>query len=197
MSSALTKIRERYPQLELTVAAVTDARGAEDIRRGRLDIAILSRFATDPPPPEVGVREWVLGSDALELCTPKDHPLAREERCAMPDLKDEGWVVCQGHPLGEITKRLCVEAGYDPRTVASVHDVATALGLVGVGWGLTIAPALTPAAGPPSTVQRIPIEGLAVKRYSVLIVRDGDQDLPEISAVVTAVETVARSAFQR
>jgi DNA-binding transcriptional LysR family regulator len=197
MSTALTRIRQRYPQLELTLAAVTDDQASEEIRRGHLDAAIVSRFASRPPEPEPGLKEWTLGSDTLSLCVPADHSLSGRKKVAFPDLADEGWVICQANSLGRWMLRFCADAGYRPRIVASVQDVATAIGLVTVGWGITVAPELTPT-GVEGAVVKIPIEGMAVRRYSVLIVRDGEQNLPEISAVVSAVhKAVADTAFER
>lgn len=196
MSTALTHIRQRYPHLEITLAAVTDEQAAEEIRRGHLDAAIASRFETRAPEAEQGLMEWTLGSDALRLCVPAGHRLAARKKIAFPDLADEGWVVCQANSLGRWVLRHCADAGYRPRIVASVHDVATAIGLVNVGWGITVAPELTPI-GADGTVVHIPIERMNVRRYSVLIVRDGEQSLPEISAVVTAVHNaVAATDFE-
>ncbi len=197
MSTALTRVRQRYPQLELTLAAVTGDQCADDLRHGRLDVAIMSRFSNTTPPSDPGLREWILGSDRLVVCTPTDHKLAGRAKCTITDLEPEGWVMCQNNSLGQLSTRMCSEAGFLPRVNASVHDVATALGLVGVGWGVTLAPELTP---PPhvGSVHRLPIDGMRTRRYSVLAVRAGDETLPEVAAVVKAVhKAVSESAFIR
>ena len=197
MSTALTQVRHRYPQLELALAAVTESECADDLRHGRLDVAIVSRFARMTPPPDPGLREWILGSDPLMLCTPADHRLAGRGRCSPNELETEGWVICQNNSLGPLSVALCADAGFRPHVNASVHDVATALGLVGVGWGITLAPELTPAA-PIGRITRLPIEGLHTRRYSILAVRAGDENLPEVAAVVKAVhKAVAASPFTR
>ncbi|MCW2757504.1 MAG: Transcriptional regulator, LysR family [Nocardioidaceae bacterium] len=193
MSSALTQIRLKYPQLELTLAAVRDDQGADDVRHGRLDVAIQSSFGSRPPVEELGLKQWVLGSDELVLAVPATHPLAERPSCAIAELTEEAWVVCQSNPLGQTTLRLCAEASYRPHIVASVNDVATALDLVRVGWGITVAPQFTPATGSPDAVRRIPLEGVTARRHSMLLVRAGDEELPEIAAVVAAVHQAAQS----
>jgi DNA-binding transcriptional LysR family regulator len=85
---------------------------------------------------------------------------------------------------------LCITAGFQPRVGATVNDVGTAIGLVGIGWGITIAPELTPA-GTPTTVVRLPIDGIDTNRYSVLIVRDGEHKSPRMAAAVSAVRSVS------
>jgi DNA-binding transcriptional LysR family regulator len=190
MSSALTRIRKRYPKLVITLVATSDRRAPEEVRHGRLDLVILSRFGMGPGTAELGLREWVLGRDALRLCVPAEHPLAGQEHCSLAELADQSWVLSPSSQLGDLTLALCGAAGFRPSVVASVDDVATALGLVAVGWGVTIAPDLTPVA-PGRSVQRVALDGVQAFRYSVLMVRDGEQDSPEIATVIAAVHQVS------
>ena len=55
-----------------------------------------------------------------------------------------------------------------------------------MGWGITVAPELTPAGAGPA-ITRIPLDRVDACRHSVLIVRDGEQESPAIAAVVAAV----------
>jgi DNA-binding transcriptional LysR family regulator len=74
--------------------------------------------------------------------------------------------------------RLCITAGFEPRVAATVNDIGTAIGLVGIGWGITIAPELTPA-GTETKLVRLPIDELDTVRHNVVIVRDRE---PRIAA---------------
>jgi DNA-binding transcriptional LysR family regulator len=85
---------------------------------------------------------------------------------------------------------LCITAGFEPRVAASVNDIGTAIGLVGIGWGITIAPELTPA-GTEAKLARIPIDGLDTVRHNVVIVRDGEHLSPRIAAAIAAVRAVS------
>jgi DNA-binding transcriptional LysR family regulator len=184
MSSALTSIRKRYPGLLITLASTTDRRGVDELRHGRIDMAMLSRFGVTAGKAGTGIREWVLGRDELKLCVPRGHELAERTSCSMADLAGQNWVLSPTNPLGEVTVGLCQAAGFQPSVVATVDDVATALGLVAVGWGITVAPQLTPA---PGDLVRIPLDGVDAYRHSVLMVRAGDEQSPEIATVITAV----------
>jgi hypothetical protein len=64
------------------------------------------------------------------------------------------------------------------------------MGLVGIGWGITIAPELTPSS-PEAPVSRLRITGVDVVRHSVLIVRDGEHLSPRLAAAISAVRTVS------
>jgi DNA-binding transcriptional LysR family regulator len=186
ISSALTSVRRRYPKLMIILAATTDLRGPEEVRRGDLDMVMLSRFGVFPGWCGPGLREWVLGRDPLRLCVPDGHRLAEAESCSLGDLAEESWVLSPATPLGQLTLGLCKAAGFDPSVVATVDDVATALGLVSVGWGVTIAPDLTPV-GPGQRVVRLAVAEVGAYRHSVLVIRDGEEESPEIATVVSAV----------
>jgi DNA-binding transcriptional LysR family regulator len=190
MSRALTEVRRRFPDMEIRLAATTDEAGADAVRRDQLDMVIVSRYGAAHPRSAPGLREWVLGHDALRLCVPADHPLANAPSCAMAQLRDESWIVCPDSTLGRLTMSLCVTAGFEPRLAATVNDIGTAIGLVGIGWGVTIAPERTPV-GAEAKLVRIPIDGLDTLRHSVVIVRDGEHLYPRIAAAIAAVRSVS------
>ncbi|HYS37294.1 MAG TPA: LysR family transcriptional regulator [Pseudonocardiaceae bacterium] len=193
MSRALTEVRRRFPDMEIRLAATTDESGADAVRRDKLDMVIVSRYGAAHPRTAPGLREWVLGHDALRLCVPADHPLAGARGCTMAQLRDESWIVCPDSTLGRLTMGLCVTAGFEPRLTATVNDIGTAIGLVGIGWGVTIAPELTPV-GTEAKLARLPIEGLDTLRHSVVIVRDGEHLYPRIAAAIAAVRAVSMEA---
>ncbi|MGH3260962.1 MAG: LysR family transcriptional regulator, partial [Trebonia sp.] len=190
MSRALTDMRRRFPDMEIRLAAISDEDGPEAVRRDQLDMAIVSRYGNDREPERAGLREWTLGHDPLRLCVPPGHPLADAPGCAMTQLADEAWVMCPATSLGRLVRSMCIAAGFQPRVGATVHDLGTAISLVGIGWGITIAPDLTPA-GTPTPIARLPIEGIDTIRYSVLIVRDGEHRQPRMAAAIAAIRSVS------
>lgn len=190
MSRALTEVRRRFPDMEIRLAAISDEEGPDAVNRDRLDMAIVSRYGNAREAARAGLREWTLGHDPLRLCVPPDHPLAGASGCAMTELAGEAWVMCPSTSLGRLVRSMCIAAGFQPRVGATVHDVGTAISLVGIGWGITIAPELTPA-GTPAPVVRLPIEGIDTIRYSVLIVRDGEHLSPRMAAAISAVRSVS------
>jgi len=192
MSRALSGLRDRYPDLHIQLIATTDESAVEDVRRERLDMTILSRFGPRPPDAVLGLQEWLLGDDPLRVYLPSDHRLADRPILALSELGDEAWIVSHTTTLGRITTTLCMAAGFEPRIAALVDDLSTAIRLVGIKWGVAIAPELTPAT-PESAVVRIPLEGVETRRQSVLVVRDGDYALPRIAVAVDAVRKVSRN----
>ena len=85
---------------------------------------------------------------------------------------------------------LCAATGFEPTIAGTVDGIATALGLVSFGWGVTIAPQLTPVTAE-ARIRRISMVGVDLFRYSVLIVREGEQHVPAIAVVVDAVKAAS------
>jgi DNA-binding transcriptional LysR family regulator len=190
MSRALGEVRTRFPDMEIRLAAVSDEEGPDAVHRDQLDLAIVSRYGHAREAARPGLREWVLGHDPLRLCVPVDHPLAGARGCAMSRLADEPWVMCPDTSLGRLVRGMCVAAGFQPKVAATVQDVGTAISLVAIGWGITIAPELTPS-GTPAPVARLPVTGIDTIRYTVLIARDGEHLSPRLAAAISAVRAVS------
>jgi len=146
------------------------------------------------PREQLGLREWILGSDALRLCVPVGHRLADAKEAAVAELQDEAWIVCPTSTLGQLTVTLCLTAGFEPALAASVNDLGTAIGLVGIGWGITIAPELTPVSSDRPVVH-VALAGVSTQRHSVLIVREGEHLSPRIATAIAAVRDVSARSW--
>ena len=190
MGPALTGVRQKYPQLDITLATASERTASADVRQGRLDVAIVSQFGSTPAAEVVGEHRWVLGHDLLRLCVPANHQLAHEAECSVADLADAAWVMNPDSALGRVITGLCAATGFEPTIAGTVDGIATALGLVSLGWGVTIAPELTPVAVE-SRIRRISMAGIDLFRHSVLIVREGEQHAPAIAVVVDAVQAAS------
>jgi DNA-binding transcriptional LysR family regulator len=190
MSRALTEVRRMFPSMEIRLAAITDETGPDAVHRGDLDIVIVSRYGNARGPAGQGLREWVLSQDPLTLCVHPQHPLAGRATCVMAELEDEPWILSPASMLGRLITSMCITAGFEPKVTATVNDIGTAIGLVGIGWGITIAPELTPVTGP-TEISRLRVTGVDAVRHSVLVVRDGEHLSPRLAAAISAVRAIS------
>ncbi|WP_259472102.1 LysR substrate-binding domain-containing protein [Streptomyces shenzhenensis] len=72
---ALTTLRHRHPDADVSVIDVVSGRGADEISAGRLDVAIVASWGTPlAPPPHVRAHSLLL--DPMVVVLPDDHPLA-------------------------------------------------------------------------------------------------------------------------
>lgn len=123
---------------------------------------------------------------------PADHRLADAAGITVADLREQPWILSPGSALGRLTGTLGAAAGFEPRVAATAEDVATALGLVAIGWGVTISPQLG-SSGPGAALVRLPLDGVETVRHRILVGRDGEHLSPGIAAVVAAVQDANRS----
>lgn len=193
MSAALTDVRARHPGLQMQLQALRSDMAPEAVRLGRLDMAIVSRYDTVLTPGP-GLYEQFLGSDPLSLCLAVDHPAAQDPPTELADMADHPWVLGPTSPLGALAIRACHRAGFEPHIAAAVDDLHAALGLVGLGWGVSLAPLLTPS---PSGLRllRVPLRGIDELRSTYILTRAGEQQLPTISTVSTAVALFSQAKF--
>lgn len=95
---ALTALRHRHPDADVTVVDVVSGRGEDEVIAGRLDVAVIATWGTPfTPPPQVSVHPLLV--DPMVVVLPDDHPLVsgRSPGAALrlEQLRDESWVAIQ------------------------------------------------------------------------------------------------------
>jgi DNA-binding transcriptional LysR family regulator len=187
VGDALAAIHQRYPLLTIDLRALPPADAVRDLRRGLLDMALSACYEPPGTPLAAGLQAFDLDQDAVRLVVRADHPLSSETDCELSALADEPWVLGTRTLLGELVLARCRNAGFEPRVVASVDDLNTALRMVSSGWGVTLAPERTPQP-PDNDLVRIPVPELSIFRTSQLLVRSEDRFVPRIAVVVSAIQ---------
>ena len=150
---ALTALRHRHPNADVSVQDVASDRGIEEIIEDRLDLAVIASWGAPPdPPPHIAVHSLLL--DPMVVVLPDDHPLVTDEPLRLEDLRDESWVtILAGHAAREQFDRAAETAGFTPkiRFQTASYDVAQAL--VGTGIGVALVSRLA-LSGVPGTAHR-------------------------------------------
>jgi DNA-binding transcriptional LysR family regulator len=100
------------------------------------------------------------------LLVSSEHRLARRRRVAIADLADESWVVRLDHPVVEVLQRAAVAAGFEPRVSFRANDYQEAQAMVGIGFGVALAPRTAVLNRLPN-VRVIALEGVAARRVLV------------------------------
>jgi DNA-binding transcriptional LysR family regulator len=162
--------RSRFPEVHTRLHEGQTSATIARLERGEVDLGIV-RDAE----PRAGLDTAALETEGFVAVLPRDHPHARRKRLDAAALRDEPFVLYP-RTAGELAYRRnlqpCVDAGYEPRIVQEATNWVTVFHLVGVGVGVTIAPAS--AAGiRPDTVVGIPLSGPARSEVQ-LVTRAGD-----------------------
>jgi len=138
---ALTALRHRHPDADVSLVDVVSGRGADEIGAGRLDLAIVASWGTPlVPPPHLRARPLLL--DPMVVVLPDDHPLAIGQPAGgelrLEQLRDESWAsILAGHAARKQFHDAAREAGFTPtvRFETESYDVVQAL----VGTGSAVA----------------------------------------------------------
>lgn len=133
-------MRQRYPDVSLVLQDLTSEQQAEAMRAQRLDVGLVR-----PPlmtPESLAVRS--IAREALMVVLPEKHPLAKQQRIALPDLAREAFVLVPRH-LGpgffDQVISLCALAGFVPKVVQEARTTQTIVSLIAGGLGVSIVPA--------------------------------------------------------
>ncbi|MEU8230622.1 LysR family transcriptional regulator [Actinoplanes sp. NPDC048967] len=157
---ALTALRHRYPDADLTVTDITSDVGIDEVVAGRLDVAVIASWDTPLTPPE-RVTVHPLSRDPMVVVLPDDHPaLAAPGPVALAQLRDAAWVtILAGHAARAQFDRVTAAAGFVPRIrfQTASYDVAQALVGTGIGVALVSRLALAHAPGTAHRALRPPV----------------------------------------
>jgi len=133
----LKKSHETYPHLNFEIFEEPTHRILDSLRRGRIDLAILSRPLDDES-------EWVFRDvfeDEILATLPHWHPLADEESLDLTLLGSEPMVLMQeAHCLSQQTLRFCERQGITPKVAIESSQLDTVIGMVEAGMGVSFTP---------------------------------------------------------
>ena len=129
----------------------------DSLRRGELDVGLV-RYNERAPE---GIRLEVLRRDPLRLVLPASHRFARRKSVAIAECRDEAFIGFPGDAgtgTGPLLKRLCTQAGFEPRIAQEAREATTQIGLVAAGLGIAVLPAPLGAVRIEG-VRYVPLEG--------------------------------------
>jgi len=133
----LPAFRERYPDVHLTLNAMSTTAQIEALRKQQLDIGLLRHAVRGR-----GLATEFLLRERFVVALPATHPMARRRVIALRSLADERFVMFQREdgpgPYTEILD-LCRRENFTPRVVQEAGPM-TIHGLVASGLGIAIVP---------------------------------------------------------
>lgn len=188
---ALNRLRERHPELRITLHGVDPDEGRQAVRLGRLDAVLATGYPQVPEPRVPGLYEEEVVSDRIRLAVAPDHPLARGEGPrALAEFAEHPWLLDRTSKLGQLALHVCADAGFVPDIVSDIGDMQAVLGLISLGWGVALVPDLVPDR-PGHPVSRIALKGIRPIRRVTLVVREGALASPPVAALLPAVREAA------
>ncbi len=131
--------RRTHPDVALNLREMHSQQQFDGLLRGELDVGLV-RYNESAPE---GIRLVVLRRDPLRLVLPARHRFARRRSVAIAECRDEAFIGFPGDAgtgTGPLLKRLCAQAGFEPRIAQEAREATTQIGLVAAGLGIAVLP---------------------------------------------------------
>ncbi|MFE7161260.1 LysR family transcriptional regulator [Streptomyces sp. NPDC057636] len=139
---ALTRFRRAHPQVRTVVRAGVLAQLREMLHTGEVELSLLWDYDWNRVDDDQLILTPLL-EDPTVLVVPTNSPLVSSDQVRLSDLADQEWIIrAQNHPVADVLRRACRQAGFEPRIAYASHDYQEAQAMVAAGLGLALAPRL-------------------------------------------------------
>lgn len=133
--SLLAQFHTRAPRIRLHLVQAHGEALAEQVRDGRLDLAVMI-----PPPSDLPTVR--LGTQRIALQVARTHRLAGRTHLALAELADEAFIANPpSYQLRALLDTWCAAAGFTPRVLFEITEFETLRALVALGLGVALLPA--------------------------------------------------------
>jgi len=133
--SLLAQFHTRAPRIRLHLVQAHGEALAEQVRDGRLDLAVMI-----PPPSDLPTVD--LGRQRIDLHVSRTHPLAKRTHIDLAELAEEAFIANPpSYQLRTLLDTWCAAAGFTPRVVIEITEFETLRALVALGQGVALLPA--------------------------------------------------------
>ncbi|MEO0796199.1 MAG: LysR family transcriptional regulator [Verrucomicrobiota bacterium] len=137
MPHMIQHVRSSFPDIQYELVEDTTDVLISKLRQGDIDFALIS------PPTKIDqdVDYITLSEDELLLTLPLDHPLNKESKFSVNELKNEKLLLLkEAHCLSEQSKVFCRSSNLAPEISFKSTQIDTLIGLVELGLGFTFTP---------------------------------------------------------
>jgi len=181
----LGRYRHQYPKVNLQLSEFHTSGIIQQLIDGAMDVGVMRDSG-----PTDGLVVEPLFSESFVWVVPRRHPLAKYKTLNGADLRDEPFVmppVIASRRAYHKLVSLCEECGFSPQVVQVAPQWLTILRLVGVGIGVSVAPACVQRIATPDVTFRS-VRGTRTRSDIELAYRTGEE-----RAIVKTFCDVARS----
>ncbi len=183
---AVARLRERFPELTVTIREEEPIDSLPAVRDGRRDLAIDFAYSLTPRGDTAGLVTFPILEEPVLLAVPADR--AAEGPAALAAFAEADWIVgsrqSDDHRLAE---RACALAGFSPRIVHTIDDYDLMLRMVAAGLGVGFAPAMVFAFSGAEGVAARPVAGPALSRRIQAVTRPTLAASARVKALIEAL----------
>jgi len=178
-------VRDSLPDADVAVSSMTSPALADEVSRGKLDVAFMRREASAPE-----LVYQVVGSEPLVVVLPGDHPLAAQPAISPQALVDETFIsVSSVAPvLRRVIDDYLASSGIAMTPDHDVDNLAMAISLIASTGGVGLAPAYIQKLLPDTLVSR-PLQG-DVPSIDLVVGYLGTNHSPFLKVFLSKLETI-------
>ncbi len=185
LTPALIRIRDRYPDLLVTVRELEPADSIEAVRDGRCHMAVTFAYNLAPRPDTPGLVAHALMDEPVMLALPEAWR-AEPGPIDLKRLAQADWIVgSRQSDDRQLAERVCALAGFAPRIAHTIDDYGLMLDMVSANLGVGFAPELAFAASGGSDVVVRAIDGITLRRTIQAVTRNTLSGSPMVQAMLS------------
>jgi DNA-binding transcriptional LysR family regulator len=162
MPDVVLAFRARHPDVAVTVVSARRDGLLERLRRRDIELTLLWDYPWERIEDE-DLNLVPLMKDPTMLLVPRDHPVAALRSVRIDALSDQQWIVRDEHPVADVLRRVCRDAGFEPAIAFAANDYQETQGMVAAGIGIALAPRLALSALRPDIIA-VPLNGSPTRR---------------------------------
>jgi DNA-binding transcriptional LysR family regulator len=140
LAPALQSFRTTFPGVELAFSALNLGYQLPAIRGGDIDVGLVVQPVNDAL-----IETQQFAVERFMVAMPSSHRLRKRSSLNLSELQHENFVMVpwrKGFGFGRPILRVCSRAGFVPTVVQEAEPMDSVIGLVGVGLGVALIPAL-------------------------------------------------------
>ncbi|KRV49855.1 LysR family transcriptional regulator [Wenjunlia vitaminophila] len=185
---ALSTLSRDHGRLRASLYEMEPDESLPRLRRGDVDVAIVTDWANAPLAIPQGLARSRLCDDVVDVALPSDHPLAGNDAVELRQLAGESWICWPKGAFCQEWLILTLRAqGVEPRVTHTAAEHPTQLALVAAGLGVAVTPRM--GRGPvPGGVRVVPVVRAPLTRHVHAAWRADAAGRPSIRAVVEAFQ---------
>ena len=139
---AVTRARDRYPEVHVVIHELESADAIEAVRDGRCHLAVSFAYNLVPRPDVAGLVSQQLMEEPVLLALPQAWR-AKRGPISLARLAQDDWIVGSRQTDDRLlAERACAVAGFAPRITHTVDDYDLLLRMVSAGLGVGFVPEL-------------------------------------------------------
>ena len=161
LPTVISAFKKEYPNVSFHLRQGSYKYLIDAVKNRELNLALLGPL----PPKDDQINATVLFSENIHALLPATHPLAKNEKINLIDLRNDDFVLFpEGYILNKVAVDACKSAGFIPKVTSEGEDMDALKGLVAAGIGVTLLPESSLTDSSPRLTVKVPIAMPAIRR---------------------------------